>query len=133
MKSTSITKMPDTFDDAPRLTQADIDHARLRVAGKDMSRAEWCQSSVRTRIGKQRINIMLDAPIIEHFKAVTGERGYQTIINNTLRRVSETGILEADLRRIIREKFAQHSLSGAGISPTIQPVSRRKSIEINRV
>jgi uncharacterized protein (DUF4415 family) len=100
--------MPDTSDDSPRLTQADFDHARLRVAGKDVCRAEW-QSSVRARIGKQRINIMLDAPIIEHFKAVAGERGYQTIINDTLRRVIETGILEADLRRIIREELAHHS------------------------
>ena len=108
MKSTSTTKMPDTSDDAPRLTQADFDHARLRVAGKDVSRAEW-QSSVRARIGKQRINIMLDAPIVEHFKAVAGERGYQNIINDTLRRVIETGILEADLRRIIREELAHHS------------------------
>ncbi len=47
-------------------------------------------------------------PIIEHFKAVAGERGYQTIINDTLRRVIETGILEADLRRIIREELAHH-------------------------
>ena len=107
MKSTSTTNMPDISDDAPRLTQADFDHARLRVAGKDVSRAEW-QSSVRTRIGKQRINIMLDAPIIEHFKAMAGERGYQTIINDTLRRVIENGMLEADLRRIIREELAHN-------------------------
>jgi hypothetical protein len=40
---------------------------------------------------------------------VAGERGYQTIINDTLRRVIETGILEADLRRIIREELAHHS------------------------
>jgi uncharacterized protein (DUF4415 family) len=108
MKSTSTTIMPDTSDDAPRLTQADFDRARLRVAGKDVSRAEW-QSSVRARVGKQRINIMLDAPIVEHFKAMAGERGYQTIINDTLRRVIETGILEADLRRIIREELAHNS------------------------
>lgn len=100
--------MPDTSDDAPRLTQADFDRARLRVAGKDVSRAEW-QFSVRARVGKQRINIMLDAPIVEHFKAMAGERGYQTIINDTLRRVIETGILEADLRRIIREELAHNS------------------------
>ncbi len=108
MKSTSTTKMPDTSDDAPKLTQADFDRARLRVAGKDASRVEW-QSSVRARIGKQRINIMLDAPIVEHFKAMAGERGYQTIINDTLRRVIESGMLEADLRRIIREELAHSS------------------------
>lgn len=108
MKSTSSIKMPATSDDAPKLTQADFDRARLRVAGKDVSRAEW-QSSVRGRVSKQRINIMLDAPIVEHFKAVAGERGYQTIINDTLRRVIETGMLEADLRRIIREELTHTS------------------------
>jgi uncharacterized protein (DUF4415 family) len=108
MKSTSSTKMPDISDDAPKLTQADFDRARLKVAGKDVSRAEW-QSAVRGRVSKQRINIMLDAPIVEHFKAVAGERGYQTIINDTLRRVIETGMLEADLRRIIREELTHTS------------------------
>jgi uncharacterized protein (DUF4415 family) len=100
--------MPATSDDAPKLTQADFDRARLRVAGKDVSHAEW-QSAVRGRVSKQRINIMLDAPIVEHFKAVAGERGYQTIINDTLRRVIETGMLEADLRRIIREELSHTS------------------------
>jgi uncharacterized protein (DUF4415 family) len=100
--------MPDISDDAPKLTQADFDRARLKVAGKDVSRAEW-QSAVRGRVSKQRINIMLDAPIVEHFKAVAGERGYQTIINDTLRRVIETGMLEADLRRIIREELTHTS------------------------
>lgn len=66
--------MPDTSDDAPPLTQADFDRARLRVDGKDVSRAEW-QAPVQARVGKQRINIMLDAPIVEHFKAVAGKRG----------------------------------------------------------
>jgi uncharacterized protein (DUF4415 family) len=58
-------------------------------------------------VGKLRINIMLDAPIVEHFKALAGERAYQTIINDTLRRVIETDHLEADLRRVIREKMAR--------------------------
>ena len=59
------------------------------------------------RVGKLRINIMLDAPIVEHFKALAGERGYQTIINDTLRRVIESGHIEADLRQLIREELAR--------------------------
>ena len=106
MKQTSITKTPVTSDDdAPRLTQADFDGAKLRVAGRDVNRAEW-QLAVRARVVKQRINIMLDAPIIEHFKALAGSRGYQTLINDSLRRVIETGHLEADLRRVIREELS---------------------------
>ena len=61
---------------------------------------------MRTRIGKQRISIMLDAPIIEHFKASAGERGYQTLINDALRRTVEEEHLAANLRTIIREELA---------------------------
>ena len=105
MKQTSSSKMPATSDDeAPTLSQADFDRARLRVAGKDVSRAGW-QTAVRERVTKQRINIMLDTPIVEHFKALAGDRGYQTLINDTLRRAIESGHLEADLRRIIREEL----------------------------
>ena len=110
MKSTSSTKTPATSDDPPKLTQADFDRASLRVAGKDVSRAEW-QAAVRARVGKLRINIMLDVPIVEHFKALAGERGYQTIIKDTLRRVIETGHLESDLRRVLREELARDAES----------------------
>ncbi len=106
MKRTSSTRTPATSDDAPKLTQKDFDKARFRVGGKDVTRAEW-QAATRARVGKLRINIMLDAPIVEHFKALAGERGYQTIINDTLRRVIEAGHIEADIRRVIREELAQ--------------------------
>ncbi len=85
---------------------ADFERARLRIGDKEASRAEW-QAAVRSRVGKVRINIMLDAPIVEHFKALAGERGYQTIINDTLRRVIESGHLETDLRQLIREELAR--------------------------
>ncbi len=48
-------------DEAPRLTQADFDRARFKVAGQGASKSEW-QSAVRTKSGKLRINITLDAP-----------------------------------------------------------------------
>lgn len=106
MKPTSSTETPGTFDDdAPPLTQAELDKARFRIGGQGASRTEW-QAAVRSRVGKLRINIMLDAPIVEHFKALAGERGYQTLINDTLRRVIEAGHLEADLRQIVREELA---------------------------
>jgi uncharacterized protein (DUF4415 family) len=104
MKPISTTKTLAITDDAPKLTQGDFDKARFRVGMKDVSRADW-QAAVRTRVGKQRINIMLDAPIVEHFKALAGARGYQTLINDTLRRVIEAGHIEADLRRVIREEL----------------------------
>ena len=96
--------MPDISNDAPHLTQADFERANFKVAGKPVSKAEW-QTAVRAKTGKLRINIMLDAPIVEHFKALAGERGYQTLINDTLRRAVAGESLEADLRAIIREEL----------------------------
>ena len=101
MKRTSSTATP---DEAPRLTQADFDRAKFKVAGQDANKSEW-QSAVRVKTAKLRINIMLDAPIVEHFKALAGERGYQTLINDTLRRAVAGERLEADLRTIIREEL----------------------------
>jgi uncharacterized protein (DUF4415 family) len=106
MKPTSTTVTPPISDDAPKLTQADFDVARFRIGGEPASRADW-QAAVRARIGKRRINIMLDAPIVDHFKALAGERGYQTLINDTLRRMIEAGHIEADLRRVIREELSR--------------------------
>lgn len=48
---------------------------------------------------------MLDVPIVEYFRALAGERGYQTLINDPLRCVIETGHLEADLRRVIQKEL----------------------------
>jgi hypothetical protein len=64
-ETTSSIKTPVTSDDAPKLAQKDFDKARFRVGGKEASRAEW-QAATRARVGKLRINIMLDAPIVEH-------------------------------------------------------------------
>lgn len=105
MKPTSTTATPAISDDAPKLTQADFDRGRFRLGGRAVGRAQW-QAAVRARTGKLRININLDAPIVEHFKAMAGSRGYQTLINDTLRRVIEAEHLEADLRRILREELA---------------------------
>jgi uncharacterized protein (DUF4415 family) len=96
--------MPDISDDAPKLSQADFDRATFKVADKSASKPEW-QTAVRAKTRKLRINIMLDAPIVEHFKALAGERGYQTLINDTLRRAVAGESLEADLRAIIREEL----------------------------
>ena len=110
MKRTSTTKMPVTTksrkpqDDAPKLTQAHFQRAKFRVGGRDATHGEW-QLAVRARLGKQRISIMLDTPIIEHFKAVAGERGYQTLISDMLRRVVEGEHLVADVRAAIREEL----------------------------
>ncbi|EXI72872.1 MAG TPA: hypothetical protein PK440_10630 [Candidatus Accumulibacter phosphatis] len=51
MKPTPFTNTPDTSDEAAKLTPEAFDKARLRVAGRDTSRAEW-QAAVQAALGK---------------------------------------------------------------------------------
>lgn len=58
--------------------------------------------------GKTRITIMLDNDLLMAFKAKAESEGtgYQTLINQTLRRASGTVTVdEAVLRRVIREEL----------------------------
>ena len=82
------------------------------MGGRDVSRADW-QAAVRARVGKQRISIMLDTPIVEHYRAVAGERGYQTLINDTLRRAVEGEHFVAEMRSVIREELRRSRRSRA--------------------
>jgi uncharacterized protein (DUF4415 family) len=118
MKQTSTTKTVATSEDeAPPLSQANFDGASFRIGKKVVSRSEW-QTAVRGRVAKQRISIMLDAPIIARYKAIAGERGYQTLINDTLRRAVEGEHFVQDMRNAIREELAEYAISKKrGTSP----------------
>ena len=82
----------DDLDDYPKVTQVDLERATFRVGLKPAPR-------------KQRVTIMLDTGLVEYFKAQAGERGYQTLINETLRQAVQGDELEERLRRIIREEM----------------------------
>lgn len=47
----------------------------------------------------------LDASIVDHFKDLAGERGYQTLINETLKTTLRQADLESTLRKVIREEL----------------------------
>ncbi len=79
-------------DEYPEVTQTDLDRATFRVNLKPAPR-------------KRRVTILLDTVLIEYFRAKAGERGYQTLINDTLRQAMERDELENVLRRIIREEL----------------------------
>jgi uncharacterized protein (DUF4415 family) len=84
-----------TSDDAPIVTQADLDRARFRINLQDAPR-------------KQRVNIMLDTGVIAFFKSKAGQRGYQTLINQTLKQAMQQEEIETTLRRVVREELAQY-------------------------
>jgi len=82
----------DERDEYPKVSQTDLDRATFRVGLKPAPR-------------KRRVTILLDTGLVEYFKARAGERGYQTLINETLRQAVERDDLEERLRRIIREEM----------------------------
>ena len=92
MSKKSFSKTSEECDEFPEITQSDLDQARFRVDLQDAPR-------------KQRINIMLDTGVIAYFKAMAGDRGYQTLINETLKKAMHQETLEATLRRVIREEI----------------------------
>ena len=100
MNNCSSSPTSDDRDEYPRVTQADIDRATFRVGLKPVPR-------------KQRVTILLDTGILEYFKAKAGERGYQTLINDTLRQAKERETLEETLRRVIREELHHDARSGS--------------------
>ena len=80
------------MDEYPEIRQADFDRAEFRIGLKPADK-------------KQRITIMLDAGIVAYFKAQAGNRGYQTLINEALKKAIEQNSLEKQLRQIIREEL----------------------------
>jgi uncharacterized protein (DUF4415 family) len=93
MKKKSTTP---TIDDDTPITQADIDDGKLiprkRVAGRVVQ-------------PKKRVTLYLDAALVEHFKHMAGERGYQTLINETLKSSVQTADIAETVRRVIREEL----------------------------
>ena len=93
------TSTSETFDDETPITQADIDAGRL-VPRRRAADGRLVQP-------KKRVTLYLDATVVEHFKQLAGERGYQTLINETLKSSLTQADLETMLRKVIREELGQ--------------------------
>jgi uncharacterized protein (DUF4415 family) len=81
------------LSEIPEVTEDQLSRSTLRVGGRLVSRE------------KIRVNIYLDADVVEHFKAEAGGRGYQTLINERLKESIRAKELETVLRRVIREEM----------------------------
>jgi uncharacterized protein (DUF4415 family) len=55
--------------------------------------------------GKTRITINLDDAVLQAYKARAGGRGYQTLINEALRRALAADAVKEALREVIREEL----------------------------
>ena len=90
------------MSDIPEVTAEIAEHGVVRVRGKVVPR------------GKKRLTMYLDAALVEYFKAKAGERGYQTLINEALKRAVERESIESTLRRVLREEAASYTLKPRG-------------------
>lgn len=88
MNKPSSSPTTDERDEYPKVTQADLDRAKFRVGLKPAPR-------------KRRVTILLDTVLTDYFKAKAGKRGYQPLINDTLRQAVTNDTLEETLRRVI--------------------------------
>jgi uncharacterized protein (DUF4415 family) len=92
-KSITATVEEDTF-----ITQSDIDTGKLvlrkRVEGRVVQ-------------PKKRVTLYLDAALVERFKEMAGERGYQTLINEALKTSLLQADIEATIRKVIREELME--------------------------
>ena len=95
MSNVAITSNWDDadLDEAPPVTPADLARAVHRVGLKPAPSK------------KTKISIALDPDVVLWFKRQSGERGYQTLINATLREAMQRQTLEDMLRQIIREEL----------------------------
>jgi uncharacterized protein (DUF4415 family) len=91
-----VKTSPEAFEDAP-VRRADIS------AGKLVLRKRGAAGAVLPN--KQRVNIFLDGAVIEHFKSKAGDRGYQTLINETLKQAINAESIETVVRKTIREEL----------------------------
>ncbi len=95
-KASTAKTSPEVPEDAP-LRKADI------TAGKLVLRKRGTTGALLPN--KQRVNIFLDGVVVDHFKARAGERGYQTLINETLKQAIQADSLEGVVRKTIREEL----------------------------
>ncbi len=98
-KASTVKTSSDPREEAP-LRKADI------TSGKLVLRKRNAVGAVLPN--KQRVNIFLDGAVVEHFKTKAGVRGYQTLINETLRQAIQAEGIEAVVRKTIREELRRN-------------------------
>lgn len=118
-------------DDAPELTGEELRNPRgVWKIGERTVNPEEGKTAMLDGLGKSRVNIHLDNAVINHFKALAGERGYQTLINSTLRKFVDRQGEEDRLRLVVREEiedFAKRAAEGRTVSKALHSHRGSKS------
>jgi len=102
-------------DDAPEFTATELSKRAVtwRIGDTVVSADRGRQAMRHALAGKSRVNIHLDNDVIAFFKNRAVGRGYQTLINSTLRAVMEGQAaakdVESVVRQTIQEEFARQA------------------------
>lgn len=96
--------LPHEYNELPELTEADLERGVWKIAGKEVTPPEG-KAAFRSSLKKQKINLTLDPDVLGWYRAQAGGRGYQTLINATLREAMTAKTIEDALRKIIREEL----------------------------
>lgn len=94
----------DEYDEIPELTDADMARGVWKIGDRVVSEAEG-RAAFAARLKKQKINITLDPDVLAWFRQQAGGRGYQTLINATLREAMRGQQIADTLRQVIREEL----------------------------
>jgi uncharacterized protein (DUF4415 family) len=92
MNERNTLPVSDDLDDAPIWTDEDFAQAAHRIGLKPVGK-------------KLKVNITLDPDVVAWYKAQAGGRGYQTLMNATLREAMRGRQIADTLRQIIREEL----------------------------
>lgn len=95
---------PNEYEEIPEITDEDIKRGKWYIGGAEVSESEG-RAAFSAALKKQKINITLDPDVLAWFKQQAGGRGYQTLINATLREAMRGKQIEDTLRRVIREEL----------------------------
>lgn len=95
---------PDEYNEIPEITDADLARGTWKIAGQIVSPAEG-KAAFSAALKKQKINLTIDPDVLAFFKQQADGRGYQTLINATLREAMRTKSIEETLRKVIREEL----------------------------
>ena len=94
----------DEYDDAPELTDEDLARATWKIGDKVVTEAEG-RAAFSAALKKQKINLTLDPDVLAWYRAQAGGRGYQTLINATLREAMRGQQVADTVRQVVREEM----------------------------
>lgn len=95
---------PAEYDELPELTETNLGRGVWKINGKVVTPDEG-RMAFSTALKKQKISITLDPDVLAWYRTQAGGRGYQTLINATLREAMRGQQMADTVRQVIREEL----------------------------